>query len=83
MSYENGTDLDLSRARDGDDILALREDPGQSDLSWRCIVFLRYSVQTVDQVKNVREVLLRVPEAWRELFSWMRSRRLRKERTWG
>ena len=53
--------LDITRARDGDDVWPLREEPRERDLSSRGIVLRSYLLDFVHDLEHIREVLLRVP----------------------
>ena len=54
------TYIDLGRPRDGDDVLALGENPCDGDLAGCRAVLLAHLLQAVGYLEDVREVLLRV-----------------------
>ena len=51
---------DLGSAWNGDDVLALSQEPRESDLARRRVVFFADLLQAVGQLEDVREVLFRV-----------------------
>ena len=53
--------LDITRARDRDDVWSLREKPGERNLSRRGIVLRSYLLDFLHDLEDIREVLLRVP----------------------
>lgn len=53
--------LDVLRAGNRDDVLALREEPCEGDLAGRRVVFLADFADLGDEFEDAGEVLLRVP----------------------
>ena len=62
------TYFDIGRARDGEDLVSLCEEPSKGDLARCSVMALSYFCKCIDHFQDVREILLGEPNCRMSIY---------------